>query len=103
MSDVFVSYSSQDRARVIPLVEAIERGGCTVSWDRKIDVGSAFDREIETAIDQARCIVVVWSAQSVESDWVRSEANEGLTRGILVPVAIDQVRPPLAFRLTQTI
>jgi tetratricopeptide (TPR) repeat protein len=103
MSDVFVSYSSQDRARVIPLVEAIERGGWTVWWDRKIDVGSAFDREIEVAIDQAKCIVVVWSAASVGSDWVRSEANEGLTRGILVPVAIDQVRPPLAFRLTQTI
>jgi predicted ATPase len=103
MSEVFVSYSSQDRARVKPLVEAIERRGWAVWWDRKIDAGATFDREIETAIDEARCIVVVWSSHSVGSDWVRSEANEGLTRGILVPVAIDPVRPPLAFRLTQTI
>jgi tetratricopeptide (TPR) repeat protein len=103
MADVFVSYSSQDRERVIPLVEAIEQRGWTVWWDRKIDAGTAFDREIETAIDQAKCIVVVWSENSVGSDWVRSEANEGLTRGILTPVAIDAVRPPLAFRLTQTV
>ncbi len=72
-------------------------------WDRKIDAGTAFDREIESAIDAAKCIVVVWSRYSVEKDWVRSEANEGLVRGILAPVLIDQVRPPLAFRLTQTI
>jgi tetratricopeptide (TPR) repeat protein len=103
MSDVFISYSSQDRERVIPLVEAIEQRGWTVWWDRKIDAGTAFDREIESAIDGAKCIVVVWSANSVASDWVRSEANEGLTRGILTPVAIDAVRPPLAFRLTQTV
>jgi tetratricopeptide (TPR) repeat protein len=103
VSDVFVSYASQDRARVVPLVEALERRGWTVWWDRKIDAGTAFDREIEAAIDGAKCIVVVWSENSVQSDWVRSEASEGLTRGILAPVSIDQVRPPLAFRLTQTI
>ena len=103
MSDVFVSYASQDRARVVPLVEALERRGWTVWWDRKIDAGTAFDREIEAAIDEAKCIVVVWSENSVQSDWVRSEASEGLARGILAPVTIDAVRPPLAFRLTQTI
>jgi tetratricopeptide (TPR) repeat protein len=103
VSDVFVSYSSQDRARVVPLVQALERRGWTVWWDRKIDAGTAFDREIEAAIDEAKCIVVVWSENSVQSDWVRSEASEGLNRGILAPVAIDPVRPPLAFRLTQTV
>jgi tetratricopeptide (TPR) repeat protein len=103
MSDVFVSYASQDRERIVPLVEAIERGGWSVWWDREIGAGSAFDREIEKAIDQARCIVVVWTAGSVESDWVRNEATEGLERGVLLPVLIDAVRPPLAFRRTQTI
>jgi hypothetical protein len=103
MADVFVSYSSQDRARVVPLVEAIQRRGWSAWWDRNIDAGSAFDREIERAIDEAKCIVVVWSRASVDSDWVRNEATEGLDRGILVPVAIDAVRPPLAFRRVQTI
>ena len=85
------------------MVEAIERRGWTVWWDRKIDAGTAFDREIEKALDEANCIIVVWSEESVESDWVRNEATEGLERGILIPVLIDPVRPPLAFRRTQTI
>ena len=103
MTDVFVSYASTDRDRVIPLVEIIERAGWSVWWDREIGAGTAFDREIEKAIDQAHCIVVVWSEASVESEWVRTEANEGLERKILVPVAIDEVRLPLAFRRAQTI
>ena len=63
MVDVFVSYSSQDRERVRGLVGEIEAIGWSVWWDRKIDAGAAFDREIETAIDEANCVVVVWSKQ----------------------------------------
>ncbi len=103
MVDVFVSYASQDRERVRGLVGEIEATGYSVWWDRQIDAGTAFDREIEKAIDEARCIVVVWSKNSVESEWVRTEANEGLIKGILVPVVIETVRPPLAFRMIQTI
>jgi hypothetical protein len=103
MVDVFVSYSSQDRERVSGLVAEIEAIGYSVWWDRAIGAGNAFDREIEKAIDEARCIIVVWSKHSIESEWVRTEANEGLVRGNLVPVAIETVRPPLAFRMLQTI
>jgi len=103
VADIFLSYASQDRNRVAPIVQAIERRGWTVWWDRHIDAGTAYDREIEHAIDEAQCVVVVWTEQSVESDWVRNEAAEGLERGMLVPVCIDPVRPPLAFRRTQTI
>lgn len=103
MVDVFVSYASQDRERVKPIVAALERHGWTVWWDRQIDAGTTFDREIEKAIDQATCIVVVWSHYSVESEWVRTEANEGLDRKCLVPTSIEDVKPPLAFRRVQTI
>jgi tetratricopeptide (TPR) repeat protein len=103
MVDVFVSYSSQDRDRVRGLVGEIEAVGYSVWWDREIGAGATFDREIEKHIDEAHCIVVVWSKNSVESEWVRTEANEGLVRGNLVPVAIEAVKPPLAFRMLQTI
>ncbi|MCZ6870746.1 MAG: AAA family ATPase, partial [Gammaproteobacteria bacterium] len=103
MSDVFVSYASEDRERVKPLVEALEEVGWSVWWDRQIGAGTAFDREIEKAIEETKCIVVVWSEHSVESEWVRTEANEGLETKNLVPVSIDDVRPPLAFRRIQTI
>lgn len=103
MIDVFVSYKSDDRERVKPIVEALENAGWEVWWDKHVEAGRAFDREIETAIDEAKCVLVVWSTTSIDSDWVRNEASEGLDRGVLVPIALDDVRPPLAFRRQQTI
>ncbi len=102
MADIFLSYSSADRDRVAPLVEALEADGFSVWWDRNIQPGPSFDREIEQAIDAAGCMVVVWSAASIESEWVRSEVEEGVRRGILVPLLIDPVLPPLAHRRRQT-
>jgi len=102
MADVFISYATEDRQRVKPIVEAIEHAGFSVWWDRRISLGSSFDREIERELDSARCVLVVWSSDSIESDWVRNEAQEGLDRGVLVPLLIDDVKPPLAFRRTQT-
>ncbi|MGK0259574.1 MAG: tetratricopeptide (TPR) repeat protein [Candidatus Azotimanducaceae bacterium] len=101
MAEVFISYASKDRERVRALVKVLEAEGCSVWWDRQIDVGVSFDKAIEIAVDEARCIVVVWSANSIQSDWVRAEAAEGLERDILVPVLIDDVRPPLLFRQKQ--
>ena len=102
MAQVFISYASEDRSRVIPLVEAIEAEGISVWWDRQIGTGRSFDREIERQLEAADCIVVVWSESSIESDWVRVEAMEGFERGILLPLQIDDVRLPLAFRGVQT-
>ena len=101
MSQIFLSYSSQDRERVRPLVDALQEDGYTVWWDREIRPGPSFDREIERAIAEAGCIVVVWSVNSVESEWVRAEVEEGARRGLLVPVMIDDVLPPLAHRRRQ--
>ena len=47
MADVFVSYDSQDRARVQSLVEELKTSGLTVWWDRQIEAGTSFDRTIE--------------------------------------------------------
>jgi serine/threonine-protein kinase len=102
MADIFLSYASEDRERVLPLVEALEGDGFSVWWDRSMYAGTTYDREIETAIKAARCMVVVWSEHSVESEWVRSEVEEGVRTGILVPVLMDDVLPPLAHRRRQS-
>ena len=102
MADVFVSYTASDRDRVARLVEALQTAGLSVWWDRGIDVGSTFDREIERELDGASCVVVVWSNASVDSEWVRNEAFEAQSRNALVPILISDVKPPLAFRRAQT-
>lgn len=102
MSDIFLSYASEDRPRIEPLVAALESAGWSVWWDRNLVAGPSFDEKIEEALSAAQCVVVVWTENSVASRWCRAEANEGLERKILVPVCLDDVRPPLVFRSSQT-
>jgi len=101
MSDIFVSYANADMERVKPLVELLEKQGWSVWWDRIIPLGKTFDQFIEEALDAAKCVVVVWSRNSVNSDWVKAEATEGLKRRVLVPILIDEVKIPLEFRRIQ--
>ncbi|MGH8728733.1 MAG: PASTA domain-containing protein [Burkholderiales bacterium] len=101
MADIFISYASEDRDRAQVLAETLERQGWSVWWDRTILPGKTFDQVISAALDSARCVVVLWTRQSVNSDWVREEADAGLRRKVLVPVLLDDVEIPLGFRRVQ--
>lgn len=101
MSDVFLSYASEDRARAAAIARGLEAQGWSVWWDRNIPAGERFAEVIEKEIRGARCIVVLWSSVSVKKDWVRDEAAEGQSRGILVPVFVEPLPPPLGFRQIQ--
>ena len=103
MADVFVSYARSDKARVAPLVAAIEAKGWTVWWDPEIDAGQQFDDQIEAELQAAAAVVVVWTATSVGSRWVRGEAREAADRNILVPVRFDTARLPMDVRAIHTI
>ena len=102
MARVFVSYSRDDRQIVRELVRFIEQHGHSVWWDRDVPVGSAYEERIERALNECDVVVVVWTRNSVGSPWVRSEAQEGISRNILVPVSLDDARPPMAFRSFET-
>jgi formylglycine-generating enzyme required for sulfatase activity len=101
MSDIFISYASEDRARAKVLAGVLEDQGWSVWWDRTIPAGRTFDEVIEEALDTAKSVIVLWSEKSVKSRWVRTEAQEGADRNILIPVLIEKVRIPLAFRRIQ--
>ncbi|MEN8132338.1 MAG: SUMF1/EgtB/PvdO family nonheme iron enzyme [Pseudomonadota bacterium] len=101
MSDVFISYASADRSVAQSLAEAFEAMGWSVWWDRNIPAGSQFDRVIDEQLAAARCVVVVWSKESVASQWVRAEAGEAARREVMIPVVIEDVKIPLAFRIIQ--
>lgn len=102
MTDVFISYASEDIERARKLARALEAGGRSVWWDRKIIAGQSFDQVIEHELETAKCVVVLWSKDSIFSDWVKSEAAAAAERGVLVPALIDNVKLPLEFRRKQT-
>ena len=99
MRDVFVSYKAEDRPRVAPLVQALEADGLSVWWDTQIAAGSEWRQDIQDQLDEARCVLVVWSRRSVGAGgrFVRDEANRAQRRGTYLPTRIDDVEPPLGF------
>jgi hypothetical protein len=103
MSEIFLSYAREDRSIAAQLAGALQARGWSVWWDREIATGKPFDEAIEDALFGAHCVIVLWSAASVASDWVKSEASEGRARGILLPVLIEEVTPPLEFRRIQAV
>jgi len=103
MSHIFISYSSKDRSTTKKIASVFEKQGWKVWWDKNLKPGKAFDTAISKALDAANCIVVLWSPNSVESNWVLEEAYEGLNREILAPALIKDTRLPFGYRRTQYI
>ena len=103
MADIFVSYSRTDKARVAPLVSALEAQGWSLWWDPEISPGDEFDALIGAELESARAVVVVWSPTSVDSRWVKGEARDAADRGVLVPVRFENARLPIDVRAIHTI
>jgi adenylate cyclase len=102
MADVFVSYARGDKARVAPLVAAIQAQGWSVWWDPEIDAGQQFDDQIEVELKSAKAVLVVWTPTSASSRWVRGEAREAADRGTLVPVRFEGASLPMDVRAIHT-
>jgi hypothetical protein len=100
-SGIFLSYASSDREVARKLAATLEQQGWSVWWDRTILPGKSFDEVIEAALNGTRCVIVLWSATSVSSDWVKNEAREGLRRRILIPALLDGTTIPFEFRHIQ--
>lgn len=98
---LFVSYSRGDLDRARPVIDLLDAAGFDVWWDGRLEGGENFLQTTETALETAACVVVLWSATSVASHWVRDEAQRGRERGCLVPLTIDGTMAPLGFRQFQ--
>jgi hypothetical protein len=102
VTDIFISYASEDHERAGKLAQAFSALGWSVWWDRRIIVGQAFDQAIERELGAAKSVVVLWSKYSIASEWVKNEAAVGAGRGVLVPANLERVQLPLEFRRKQT-
>jgi hypothetical protein len=98
-TNVYLSYSRQDLPIAQLLSAALETLGVSSWWDStSIPIGAKLDQFVSDMVSTVQCVVVLWSKSSVESEFVRFEAEAAVQRGIFLPVLIDEVELPLRFR-----
>lgn len=100
--EVFVSYAHADVDRAELFVRALTAAGFKVWWDPHLKPGTKYQNLIEEVLHSVKVVVVLWSHNAVQSDWVKDEAGIGAARGILVPVMLDDTLPPLGLRQIQS-
>ncbi len=102
VTNIFLSYNREDQALAKLFAEGFAALGFDVWWDNTLRAGEAYDEVTEAALRSAKAVVVLWSARSVMSRWVRAEATVALRNGTLVPCMIEACDRPIMFELTQT-
>lgn len=100
---VFFSYSRTDKKAALPIIALLEDAGFGTWWDGNLEAGVDYVESTEQALESASAVVVLWSAQSVGSNWVRDEAMSGRARNCLVPISLDGSMAPLGFRQFQAL
>ena len=97
MSDVFISYARSTARQADEVAAALAALGYQVWKDSDIPAHRSFTDEIEERIAAAKAVVVVWSAEAVKSQWVRSEADRARQDAKIVQLCIDRMRLPMPF------
>lgn len=103
MADIFISYKREDQHIAKDLANKLTDEGFSVWWDRNIPAGRAYDEVIEEELTKSKCVIVLWTLNSIASLNVKEEAMEGLKRNILIPVVIGNVKLPYGFKMIQTL
>ena len=93
--DVFLSYSSKDKPVADAICASLEAKGVRV-WVAPRDIlpGMIWGESIIDAIGASRLMVVVFSANSNESNQVLREVERAVNKGIgIIPFRIEDVAP----------
>ena len=99
---LFISYSHEDQAVARQVADALSGRGYEVFWDSKIPTGMTFDTYIYRELEGSEAVIVLWSKDSVHSDYVKEEAEYAKNNSVLVPLSIDATTLPFGFARIHT-
>ncbi|MDD9867014.1 MAG: toll/interleukin-1 receptor domain-containing protein, partial [Verrucomicrobiales bacterium] len=102
-AEVFISYASQDRERIIDLVKRLDDAGVSVWIDQmSIEGATMWSQEIVAAIRSCKVLILAISENSADSENVVKEvalASEGRKRILPVYLASAEIPESMAYQL----
>jgi adenylate cyclase len=101
MSHVFISYARPDEAVAGDVADRLRKHGFEVWRDDELPAHRAYADVITERINEAKAVVVLWSAEAAKSQWVRAEADTARTALKLVQATLDGTIPPMPFNQIQ--
>ena len=101
MADVFVSYARTDAELAERVANALRAQGYEVWRDDELPAHRPYAEVIAERLSAAKAVVVLWSAEAAQSQWVRAEADGARAAGTLIQARLDAAVPPLPFNQIQ--
>ena len=101
MPGVFVSYCRPCAHVAEQVAAALSAMGYDVWRDDQLPAHRAYGDVIEENLKTAGAVVVLWSSEACQSQWVRAEADFARQAGTLVQASLDGTIPPLPFNQIQ--
>ncbi len=95
--DVFLSHSHADREVARLLQKTLAESGVRVWMDAHIRADETINDAVSAALQQARCVLVLWSKDANQSDWVLDEATYAREHRKLISARLDDSAAPLSF------
>jgi len=98
---LFVSHVSEDRAKAMEIVAELERRNlrCWIA-PRDVQPGHPYDDEISAAIEGCCAMLLVFSDQCNESEYIRREVTvAGECRKLVIPFRIEDAQPKRGLRV----
>jgi len=91
--DIFISYSQRDREAAERLQAAFKAHKLEVWRDERLldNPEQDFIGNINSALERSAKVVVLWSRNSVNSTWVKAEAEKARMAGKVVPLALEPI------------
>ena len=93
MADVFISYSKSHTEATRNLAKELEGKGITVWWDTDLLAGESFRERIMQEIKACKAAIVIWTPDSVHSDYVLSEAERARVARKLIQLRTPDLEP----------
>jgi TolB-like protein len=97
MTDIFISYARSSEGAASRVSKTLRDQGYKAWRDDELPPHRSYGEVIEERLAMAKAVVVLWTASSAASQWVRAEADVARQAGKLVQASLEDCTLPLPF------